>query len=98
MVEAGGIGLPGAYQDMCTYSEAELKFKSGDDLINQLEYITSDYDRYMSLSKKARKFTEGLWLEDHLNEYEALYNTDWGSKERKQMAPELIKNNPDQDT
>jgi hypothetical protein len=98
MVEAGGIGLPGAYQDMCTYNEAEFKFKSGDDLIAQLEYITSDFDRYMDLSRKARKFTEGLWLEDHLDEYEALYNTDWGSKERKQMSPKLIKNNPDQDT
>lgn len=97
MVESGGIGLPGAYQDMCTYENAEFKFKSGDDLIAQLEHITSDFDRYMKLSKKARTFTEGLWLEDHLNEYEALYVTDFGSKERKEMAPEIIKNNPDQD-
>jgi hypothetical protein len=51
----------------------------------------------MKLSDKSRKFTEGLWLEDHIDEYQALYFTPWGSKERKAMAPNLIKLNPDQD-
>jgi hypothetical protein len=97
MVEAGGLGMPGAYQDLCTYEEAEFKFKNGDDLIQQLEYITSDFDRYMDLSAKARKFTEGLWLEDHLEEIEAIYFTEWGSEERKKKAPRLIELNPDQD-
>jgi hypothetical protein len=96
MIEAGGLGLPGAYQDICTYEEAEHKFKNGDDLINQLEYLTSDFDRYMDLSGKARKFTEGLWLEDHIQKYEALYTTAWGSKERNEKCPDLIKLNPDQ--
>jgi hypothetical protein len=98
MVEAGGLGMPGAYQDLCTYEEAELKFKTGDDLIQQLEYITSDYSRYMELSEKSRSFTEKLWLEDHLDEYDAIYFTEWGSKERKEKAPTLILNNPDQDS
>jgi len=97
MVESGGLGLPGAFQDLCTYEEAEHKFKTGDDLIQQLEYITSDFDRYMDLSKKARAFTDKLWLEDHIEEYNAVYFTDWGSKERKAMAPNLIAINPDQD-
>jgi hypothetical protein len=96
IVEAGGLGLPGAFQDMCTYSMADVKFSSGDELIDQLDYITSDTDRYMDLSDKARKFTEGLWLEDHLDEYNALYFTEWGSKERKEQSPILIANNPDQ--
>jgi hypothetical protein len=52
----------------------------------------------MRASDNARKFTENLWLEDHIGEYEALYTTDWGSAARKAMAPNLIKNNPDQDT
>jgi hypothetical protein len=97
MIEAGGLGMPGAYQDLCTYEEAEHKFKNGNELIDQLEYITSDFDRYMDLSGKARKFTEGLWLEDHINEYEAVYFTPWGSKDRKEKAPRLIEINPDQD-
>lgn len=97
MVESGALGMPGAFQDMCTYEDADVKFKNGDDLIQKLEYITSDFDRYMKLSDSSRKFAEGLWLEDHINEYEAIYFTEWGSKERKEMAPILIKNNPEQD-
>jgi len=97
MVESGAFGMPGAYQDLCTYDGADFKFKSGKDLIDQLEYITSDFDRYMKFSDKSRKFTEGLWLEDHMDEYQALYTTAWGSKERKEMAPLLIANNLDQD-
>jgi hypothetical protein len=97
MVESGALGMPGAFQDMCTYEDADVKFTSGDDLIQKLEYITSDFDRYMKLSKKSRTFVEGLWLEDHINEYEAVYFTEWGSKERKEKAPNLVKNNPEQD-
>jgi hypothetical protein len=96
MIEAGALGMPGAYQDLCTYEDADLKFKSGDDLIDQLDYLTSDFDRYMEISDKSRKFVEGLWLEDHLDEYQAIYFTDFKSKERNEISPNLIKNNPDQ--
>jgi hypothetical protein len=98
MIESGAIGMPGIYQDMCTYKNADLTFKKGSDLIEQLEYLTSDFDRYMKYSNKARTFVESLWMEDHLDEYEALYFTDFGSKERNIKAPTLIKNNPDQKT
>jgi hypothetical protein len=96
MIESGALGLPGVFQDLCTYESADLKFKSGDDLINQLEYLTSDFDRYMELSKKVRTYVEGMWLEDHIDEYEAIYFTEWGSKERKEKAPNIIKLNPEQ--
>ena len=96
MIESGAFGMPGAYQDLCTYEGADCSFKNGKDLINQLEYITSDFDRYMQFSDKSRKFTEGLWLEDHIQKYEALYTTAWGSKERNEKCPDLINLNPDQ--
>lgn len=96
MIEAGALGLPGAYQDMCTYETATNKFKSGADLINQLEVITSDVNTYMKMSADARKFAEGLWLEDHLDEYVGLYLTEWGSKERNEKHSGIIKLNPDQ--
>ena len=96
MVEAGALGMPGAYQDLCTYQGADYNFKNGDDLIDQLSHITSDFDRYMRLSSKSRKWVETLWLEDHLDEYEALYFTEWGSKERAEKSSLLISNNPDQ--
>jgi hypothetical protein len=96
MIEAGALGLPGTYQDMCTYELSENRFKNGKDLIQQLEYLTSDVDRYMKQSQKARSFAETMWLEDHISNYEGLYNTAWGSKERNEKYPELIKLNPDQ--
>lgn len=96
MVEAGGLGLPGAYQDLCTYQEAEFKFKTGDELISHLEYITADTDRYMKLSDKAYAFTDKLWLEDNIDIYSGLLFTGWGSKERNEKYPEIIRLNPDQ--
>jgi len=96
IVEAGAFGMPGVFQDLCTYQEAELKFSTGSELISQLEYITADLDRYMKLSENIHNFTDKLWLEDHLNEYSAMYFTKWGSKERGLMSPELLKLNPDQ--
>jgi hypothetical protein len=96
MLEAGALGLPGAFQDLCTYEGADVKFKSGSDLIDQLEYITSDFDRYMRLSDKGRKYVETMWMEDHLDEYEALYFTEWGSKERNEKSQTLISNNLEQ--
>jgi len=96
MIEAGALGMPGIFQDMCTYQDADLKFKSGDDLIDQLKYVTQDIGRYMNYSKKGRAFADTMWLEDHLDEIKAVYFTDWGSKERNIMSPNLIKLNPEQ--
>lgn len=97
-IESGGIGLPGAFQDLCTYENAECRFKTGDELIDQLELITGDFDKYMQFSDNSRKYVEGMWLEDHIDEYEAVYFTKWGSKERNEKSPNLIKNNLDQKT
>lgn len=96
MIEAGALGMPGIFQDMCTYQEADLKFKSGSDLIDQLKFITSDIGEYMKYSAKGRAFADTMWLEDHLDEVMAVYFTEWGSKERNAMSPQLIKNNPEQ--
>jgi hypothetical protein len=81
---------------MCTYGMADYRFKTGDDLISQLEVITSDFDLYMKESDKSRKYVESMWLEDHIDEYEAIYFTDWASKDRNTKSPNLIKNNSDQ--
>jgi hypothetical protein len=96
ILESGALGLPGAFQDMCTYEEADFKFKTGDELIDQLSNITKDFDSYMKYSEKSRKFVESMWLEDHINEFQAIYFTSYGSKERNKMAPRLIELNPEQ--
>jgi hypothetical protein len=96
MIESGAIGLPGVFQDLCTYENAPFKFKNGDDLIDQLSVITKDFDSYIKHSTEARKYVETMWLEDHINEFEAVYFTEYGSKERYEKAPRLIELNPEQ--
>jgi hypothetical protein len=96
IIESGGIGLPGAFQDLCTYNNADVKFQTGDDLIDSLTHITSDFDKYMEYSDKARKYVESMWLEDHIDEHIATYYTAYGSKERNEKAPRLIELNPEQ--
>ena len=96
MIESGGIGLPGAFQDLCTYEEASFKFNSGDDLIDQLKNITGDFDKYVEYSRNARKYVDSMWLEDHIDEHAAVYYTGYGSKERNEKSPRLIELNPEQ--
>jgi glycosyltransferase involved in cell wall biosynthesis len=96
ILESGSVGMPGVFQDLCTYDKAFFKFKTGDEMIDQLKKITKDFPFYMECSKNARKHVETMWLEDHLDEFQATYYTDFGSKERNEMSPNLIKLNPDQ--
>ena len=96
MIESGALGLPGAFQNLCTYEDARFKFNNGDDLIDQLSVITKDFDSYIKYSTESRKYVESMWLEDHINEYEAVYFTEYGSKERNEKAPRLIELNPEQ--
>jgi len=95
-IESGALGIPGAFQNLCTYDNAEYKFDNGSDLIDQLKHITGDLDTYMGASERSRKYVEGMWLEDHIQEYCAVYYTSFGSKERNEMSPRLIELNPDQ--
>ena len=96
MIESGAIGMPGAYQDMVTYNHALIKFKTGAELIDQLDYITHSIDRYAQLSQQAYDFTASKWLDDHLDEFFGIYFSSYGSEERNKLSPELIRLNPEQ--
>ena len=96
LLESGALGIPGAFQDICTYSNATTKFQTGDELIDQLKNITKNKSDYMKHSDLARKYVETMWLEDHISEAQATYFTKFGSPERNKMSPNLIKLNPDQ--
>ena len=84
-IEACCFGLPIACQDLVTYSEAPIKFKTGDEMIGCIEETLAKKGRYMNLSAKYRKVAEQRWLEndDNLNKYVELYSHPYGSKERK---------------
>jgi len=91
-LEAACQGLPGAYQDIVTYKDAPIRFKTGDELIDQLKYLLKDKDTYMKQTRKARQYADTMWLNDHMDEYVELYFTKYGDASRKA----LLKHNPEQ--
>lgn len=84
-IEANCFGLPIACQDLCTYADAEFKFRTGSEMINVIRDVLSKKGRYMNICAAARKNAESRWLEtpDNLNCYYELFNHPYGSPERK---------------
>ena len=66
-IEACALGLPIACQDLCTYENAPIKFRTGDEMIDQIENTLRDRKRYKSLCKKAYQYADTRWLEDDIN-------------------------------
>lgn len=81
-LEAATCGIPGIFQDMITYKDAPLRFKTGPELIDQLKALTRDENTYMKYSAKARAYADTMWLDDHLDEFKELYYTNIGDKDR----------------
>ena len=83
-IEASALGLPIACQDLCTYENAPIKFKTGDEMIDQIDYTLSDRKRYKSLCRKARQYADTRWLEDDKNIdcYTELYQYSVGDPRR----------------
>lgn len=94
LLESGALGMPCVAQDLCTYKKADLKFKTGDELINQLDYLFSDDNIFMNHVEKARSYTESMWLENTENwmkRYETTYYK-IGNPNRKY----ILETNPEQ--
>ena len=81
-IEACAFGIPIACQDMCTYDDAQIKFKTGDEMMDNIKDILSGSGSYMRLSESHRDVAEKLWLEDNIGAYKELYTTSYGSKDR----------------
>jgi len=91
-LESACLGIPGTFQNLCTYKDAPLRFDSGDEMLDQLKMLSKDQGYHMKISKDSRAYAETMWLEDHLDEYHELYFTPYGSSERKA----LLRMNPEQ--
>lgn len=87
-IEACAFGLPIACQDLVTYENAPIKFKTGDDMINQIEETLKDVSKYKSICKKARQYAETRWLEtdSNIDCYLEMYSTPFGDPSRKNLA------------
>jgi len=87
LIEASCYGIPIACQDLCTYKDAPIKFKTGDEMIDQIDNIVGKKGKYMNQSAKFRKIAEGRWLEDdnNIDKYVELYTKPHGHSERKHL-------------
>ncbi len=88
-LEAGALGIPIACQDLCTYENAPIKFKTGDEMIDCLKHTLSDERRYIKESVSGRMFAETRFLETDSNLYKFFDNYMYGQgdKRRKFLKP-----------
>lgn len=87
-IEACAFGLPIACQDLCTYENAPIKFNTGSEMIDRIDETLRDVDKYKAICKKARQYADTRWLENENNIdcYMELYQTPFGSKDRKNIG------------
>jgi hypothetical protein len=87
-IEACAFGLPAACQDLCTYKDAEIKFKTGEEMLYKIEYELSRAGHYKNSSHRRRKVAEERFLENekNLGSYRELFLTPYGSKERPYLS------------
>jgi len=69
ILEAGALGVPCICQDMITYDNSPLKFKTADDLHDQIELLRGDYGLYSKLSKCYNDVLQSRWLDDNYQKY-----------------------------
>ena len=84
-IEACCYGIPVACQDMVTYQHAPIKFRTGDELIDQIRTTLKYQSKYMDASKAAREMADTRWLEldDNIDKYAELYKYPYKHPERK---------------
>ena len=68
-LESGYLGIPGVFQDMITYKDAPIRFKTGDEMLDQLHKLLNDRQYYAKMSKRSRDYANRMWLEDNINQY-----------------------------
>jgi hypothetical protein len=83
-IEACAYGLPVACQDMCTYEQAEIKFKTGEEMMFKIEEELRRTGHYKNSVYKRRKVAEDrfLELEKNIGCYEELFTLPYGDPRR----------------
>jgi len=84
-IEGCALGLPTICQDLCTYQDAQFKFTTGAEMVDQIDSVMADKTNYMKIVRKNRMIADTRWLEnpDNIGKYVELYTTKYGSNERK---------------
>lgn len=86
-IEACCYGLPVACQDMVTYSNAIIKFKTGEQMMEKIEETLKRTNTYRDRSYEYRKIADNRFLEveENQNCYVELFTTPYGSSMRKNI-------------
>ena len=88
-LEASALGLPIACQDLCTYKDAPIKFKTGDEMIDRIKETLSSERNFIKASVNGRNEAEKRFLETETNLYQYYdnYMYDQGDPRRKYLKP-----------
>lgn len=83
-LEGACYGIPVACQDLVTYKNAPIKFKTGDEMIDQINENLKE-SNYKKQATNARKIAETRFLENEENimKFVEMYKFPYGSSERK---------------
>jgi hypothetical protein len=83
-IEACCYGVPIACQDLCTYGDAPYRFKTGDEMVDQIKKLVGNYTKYREASKASYKVADTRWLESDANidKYAELYTHPYKSPKR----------------
>jgi glycosyltransferase involved in cell wall biosynthesis len=84
-IEAGAMGTPVICQSMHTYKNTPLTFSTGDELVDQIDYVVRTKNDYMKWVRKFRSGVESRWLEDNIDVYTELYTHPYNSPGRNKI-------------
>ena len=87
-IEGCALGIPVACQDMETYKEAPIKFKTGEEMIQRIRETLNNGNKYKSEARKRYKVAEKRFLEndENLDCFIELFTLPYGHPDRKQLA------------
>lgn len=87
-IEGCCYGIPVACQDMVTYKDAEIKFKTGEEMIDCIDRELKQAGRYKNQAVQRRKIAEKRFLEHDFNLdcYMELYTTPYRDSKRVNLA------------
>ena len=69
---------------MCTYEDAFFKFKTGTEMVDQIDAVMKDKGTYMKAVRRGRAEAEKRWLEnpENIGKYAELYTLPYGDPKR----------------
>jgi len=87
-IEACCYGIPVACQDMCTYKDAEIKFKTGEEMLVCIEHELKQAGRYKNQAVQRYKVAQNRFLEHdrNLDCYMELYTLPYRDPKRVNLA------------